>query len=456
MNHSLIEFYRCPEDAAKFALSGKLSEESGFFRLGDAICYGKCSGGLPASSPAEQLYDAEEHVQHDGHAIHLPFDPSQVLDNLRLERYMVNMGQARKSSIKNLLRRVYYLFRPALHVSVRKHIQRAHLRGWDTTPFPRWPVDFSVENIQEKMMVLALQAGNAKRIPFIWFWPQGYSNGLIMTHDVETRWGKDFCKSLMDIDDLFGVKSSFQVVPEERYSVSNNFLQGIRDRGFEINVHDLNHDGLLFQDRQEFLRRAKRINKYVQEFQTQGYRSGVMYRNQEWYDAFQFSYDMSVPNVAHLDLQRGGCCTVMPYFNGNILELPVTTTQDYPLFNILGDHSINLWQEQIQLIRKKYGLISFIIHPDYIRRKKPRDTYIALLQYLSKLRSEGNIWFTLPAEVNRWWRERSQMKLCKYGDTYEIVGLGKERACLAYASLTEGRLTYALEKDLAIANQAAH
>ncbi len=39
-----------------------------------------------------------------------------------------------------------------------------------------------------------------------------------------------------------------------------------------------------------------------------------MYREQRWFDAFEFSYDMSVPNAAHLEPQRGGCCTVMPYF----------------------------------------------------------------------------------------------------------------------------------------------
>jgi hypothetical protein len=26
-----------------------------------------------------------------------------------------------------------------------------------------------------------------------------------------------------------------------------------------------------------------------------------------------FAYDMSIPNVAHLDPQRGGCCTIMPF-----------------------------------------------------------------------------------------------------------------------------------------------
>ncbi len=80
-----------------------------------------------------------------------------------------------------------------------------------------------------------------------------------------------------------------------------------------------------------------------------------MYRDQEWFDALEFSYDMSVPNVAHLEPQRGGCCTVMPYFVGDILELPLTTIQDYSLFHILGDYSIDLWKEQIDLILRRTG-----------------------------------------------------------------------------------------------------
>ncbi len=61
---------------------------------------------------------------------------------------------------------------------------------------------------------------------------------------------------------------------------------------------------------------------------------------------------MSVPNVAHLDPQRGGCCTVMPYFIGDILEIPVTTIQDYTLFNILNDFSTRIWKEQTAIIRE--------------------------------------------------------------------------------------------------------
>ncbi len=35
-----------------------------------------------------------------------------------------------------------------------------------------------------------------------------------------------------------------------------------------------------------------------------------------------------------------------PYFVGKILEIPLTTSQDYSLFQILNDYSIDLWKKQ--------------------------------------------------------------------------------------------------------------
>jgi hypothetical protein len=110
----------------------------------------------------------------------------------------------------------------------------------------------------------------------------------------------------------------------------------------------------------------------------------------------KFDYDMSIPNVAHLDPQRGGSCTIFPFFIGNIIELPVTTTQDYSLLHILSDYSTGLWQKQVALIREKHGLISFIIHPDYIIPKRARRVYSELLLDLSQLHSRGETWIALP------------------------------------------------------------
>jgi len=169
-----------------------------------------------------------------------------------------------------------------------------------------------------------------------------------------------------------------------------------------------------------------------------------MYRNIDWYDALDFSYDMSIPNMAHLDPQQGGCCTVLPFFIGNIVELPLTTTQDYSLFNILNDYSIRLWKEQIALIRQQHGLISFIVHPDYIIDQSARRVYTELLCYLHELRSKGGTWIALPSEIASWWRLRSELKLVKSGGAWRIEGTGSDRARLAYAVMVNDRISYKL------------
>ena len=103
---------------------------------------------------------------------------------------------------------------------------------------------------------------------------------------------------------------------------------------------------------------------YARRFNAAGFRSAALYRNLEWLQTLDFSYDMSVPSVGHLEAQRGGCCSVFPFFAGRMVELPLTTTQDYSLFHILKDHSIELWKKQLELITERHGLASFITHPE--------------------------------------------------------------------------------------------
>jgi len=445
MNDCLIQYYRCPEHYARLALRGPLSETNGFFRLGpDTVCYGKCSGHSPADSASGILHDALHDTTIDGNTIHLPFDLKQVVENLRYELYSGEHtnGNGLKTQA---LTKAYYLIRPLLPVSVRKYIQKWRLRGWDQLPFPHWPVDRTVDQMFEQVMLLSLRSQSADRIPFIWFWPDGARSCAIMTHDVETAIGRDSCAYLMDMDETFGIKAAFEIVPQQRYEVTSDFLKSIRQRGFEIVVHDLNHDGRLFSNREQFLERVASINAYKEQFGSIGFRAAILYRKQSWFNDLNFDFDMSVPNVAHLDPQRGGCCTVMPYFVGKILELPVTTTQDYTLFHILNDYSINLWQKQIDLIMEKHGLISFIVHPDYIGAPRERNIYQALLSHLADLRKERALWITTPGEVNRWWRQRAEMKLVEDRHGLRIDGEGNERARIAYASENNGRIAYTVE-----------
>ena len=444
MNRTFLDYYRCPEEFGRCFLDGKPPQDLGYFQFGpEAICYGSVSKGTARRSADGQLHNALNDVVVERGELHLSFDSDEVVDNLRLERYC--LGSRGHSFLTGALAsKLYYLARPLLGVSVRRHLQRLRLADWSSIRFPRWPVDRTVEQVHETMLRLSLQAHNGKRVPFIWFWPEGFPSCAVVTHDVETVKGRDYCPPLMDINESFAIKSSFQLIPEDRYALSPSFIESILSRGFEVNVHDLNHDGRLFATEANFFNRAGRINEYGRAFGAHGFRSGALYRNVAWYGALEFSYDMSVPNVAHLDPQRGGCCTVMPYFIGKILELPVTTTQDYSLFNILNQYSIDHWKRQVGQIMEKHGLATFIVHPDYIVEQRARDTYKSLLAFLAELRSEGRTWIALPREVNQWWRARNQMKLVRQGNNWVIEGPEKDRARIAYAVLEGDRLAYDL------------
>jgi hypothetical protein len=377
--------------------------------------------------------------------VQLPFDPVQVVNNLRFEFYKSASSIDRKEiDASGWIRSIYYFVRPLMAIGVRKHLQRRYFRGWEDIPFPKWPVDFTTERILEELLILTMRSRNIRNVPFIWFWPEGAPSCAIMTHDVETPAGLDFCNDLMDINDSFGIKAAFQLIPEKRYAVPQILIDAIPARGFELNVHDLNHDGHLMKSREEFLRRAGHINRHGKAFKASGFRSAMLHRKLEWYDALDFSYDMSVPNVAHLDPQRGGCCTVFPFFNGNLLELPVTMTQDYSLFHILQDYSLDRWKQQISLIMENHGLMNFIVHPDYILETREREVYRALLDYLRTLKQRDGVWLALPGEVNQWWRERSEMKLVRDNGGWRIEGQGRERARIAYAQEEDGRVVFKL------------
>lgn len=434
---AFLEYFRCPPAFAPLKVISHSSVREGFFRFGSTLCFGKIDAAACTHAADSRLLDAVSATQTSlGSGVRLPFNPTEVIENLRRERYLVSRGRERR------LRSLYYFVRPVLPSAIRRSLHQYVFGRRRASVFPAWPVDCSVEQILWSLMELVIRATDVREIPFIWFWPEGKSCAAMMTHDVEEENGAAHCDMLMDLDEGFGVKASFQLVPEGRYQDVEALVARIRKRGFETNIHDLDHDGRLYEQVGRFQKRARKINAYAQKFSMQGFRAGAMHRNQEWFDMLEFQYDMSVPTVAYLEPQSGGCCTVTPYFVGDVLELPLTTVQDHSLFFILCEHSIDLWQRQIEIISAHHGLISFIVHPDYILGERERALYCELLQYLSKQRDEQNIWLALPSEINQWWRERSKMELVRERNAWQIRGTGCERARLAYARIVDGRLNY--------------
>ena len=437
---AFLDYFRCPREFAPFRLAGQLSGCEAFFVFDSTRCYGKTTAGPHASNVTGRWFDATPAIT-SGTDIPLFFSPTEVVENFRRERYLTTANTQRR------LRNLYYFLRPVLPFGIRKLLQQSVFRSRNRS-FPRWPIDCSVEQIFESLMELAIHATGASEIPFIWFWPDGKNCTAMITHDVEEENGAGYCNVLMDLDDSFGVKAAFQLVPEGRYGGVENLVTRIRARGFETNIHDLDHDGRLYDHVEQFQRRARKINEYARRYSMEGFRAGAMRRNQEWFGMLEFQYEMSVPTVSHLEPQSGGCCTVTPYFVGDVLELPLTTVQDHGLFYILDERSIDLWKQQIDVISAHHGLISFIIHPDYVIRGNERGLYHELLEYIARLREGGATWLALPGEINRWWRERSKMQLVREQDGWRIHGAGRERARLAYATIVNGKLNYRIEQKL--------
>jgi hypothetical protein len=440
------DYYRCETDVVQFESSPALASTSGYFTLNGRRLYGRPPFGVrPSRDLTAVLPEVSAAVERTDHGVRLPFDLAEVVTNLREERYSENGHRLlTRMASAPVAENLYYHLRPMLPVSVRRHLQQFRLRDWQRIEFPRWPVDTTVDDLMRDAMKLALQVSGMTEIPFIWFWPDGAPSCTMLTHDVEGASGLAFCERLMDIDARYGFHASFQLIPEGPNDVWP-YAADIRARGGEVNLHDLNHDGRLYWDKAQFLDRSRRINEHARQHGCRGFRSGAMYRQQAWYQAFDFEFDMSVPNAAHLEPQRGGCCTVLPYFVGDILELPLTTVQDYSLFFILREYSIDLWREQIAAIRAQNGLISVISHPDYLIGDEERAVYEQLLAHLASLRDAGETWAAQPAEISQWWRKRRAMTLHQEGASWRIEGPDAARARVARASLDGERLVYTID-----------
>ena len=276
VNPALLDYYRFPADLFLNAETNghSVSGSAGFFQFGAGnVCYGRCQTGVAAGIEGCEKFDALKDVRRENGTIQLPFDFGEVVENLRRERYREKSIHGSKLFTESdTARAFYYLVRNYLPVSIRRELQRGYFRDWKELPFPAWPVDATVDHLHETYLRLFMEVNGLRKVPFIWFWPDGAPNCLIITHDVETSAGRDFTSQLMDLDDSYGFKASFQVVPEMRYEVPNEYVSEIRNRRFELNVHDLNHDGRLFVERQEFLRRAARINAFIRQYESRGFR----------------------------------------------------------------------------------------------------------------------------------------------------------------------------------------
>ena len=140
-------------------------------------------------------------------------------------------------------------------------------------------------------------------------------------------------------------------------------------------------------------------------------------------------YDSSFPDTDPFEPQAGGCCSILPYFLGDLVELPITLVQDHTLWEILARDTIDLWTDKSDWIVANGGLINLITHPDYLDTPARLRMYEEFLEYLKA--QEGG-WFALPREVAAWWRTRAGLRCVEDEAGAGIEGEGAEEAALSW------------------------
>jgi len=307
-----------------------------------------------------------------------------------------------------MLAKYYYLLRPLIPRRLQIFLRSKLIQSLLPNTVEVWPI----------------LKGSEKK-PANWNgWPDGKEFALVITHDVEHQKGYDRVIKLMEIEKRLGFVSSFYLVPERDYKVEKKLLNTLKENGFEYGVHGLYHDGKLFSTEEEFLKRAKKINNYLKDWNTVGFRAPSMQNNLDWIGALEIEYDLSTFDTDPFEPQNDGVGTIFPFWvenkrnkNGGYIEIPYTLPQDFLLFILMKEKTINIWKKKIDWIVQNNGLVQFDVHPDYLdfsgKSNKLEEfsieIYKELLNYIKDSYS-GQYWLTLPYNLAKFWKEKIESK----------------------------------------------
>lgn len=371
-------------------------------------------------------------------SILLPFDPDQVIANFWSERFGTLGSPSLTTTMSGLARRGYYRLRPLLPRQLQIRSRQLFSRVQQRAPFPRWPVEPALHDVYELLFdVMATVVG--ERIPHVSIWPHGHSWALVLTHDVETAVGYDNLHRLRDLELSLGLRSSWNFVPR-RYDVDDRVVHELQNDGFEVGVHGLYHDGRDLADLRTFRERLPAIRGYARRWNAVGYRSPAMHRVWEWMPELPFTYDSSYPDTDPYQPIPGGCCSLLPFHIGPLVEIPLTMPQDFVMFDLLQQTDEALWTEKLQHVRRYGGMAVILTHPDYMLDDRRQAAYE---RFLDSVRDEAGVWHALPSKVAAWWRRRAMSSVQRVDGAWRVVGPADGEAHVAFsgvpAALSESR-----------------
>jgi hypothetical protein len=398
-------------------------------------------GGVGTGSwqPVEPLLDGDGRRiasvwrdRRDGSVL-LPFDPGDVMTTLWSERYRTLQRRPARAAARWAALQAYYRVRPALPRDVQLRLRRAFTRVQGRAGFPRWPVEDGLHDLYGWLFgVLAGLAGQP--VPWLDLWPHGRSWALVLTHDVETSAGSQQRQLLRDPERELGFLSSWNLVAE-RYQLDEAMVRALQDEGCEIGVHGLRHDGRDLGSRRLLESRLPAMRRAADRWGAVGFRSPATQRRWEWMPRLGFAYDTSSTDTDPYEPQPGGCCTVLPFFNEDMVELPITLPQDHTLFSILGRPDGALWLHKARHIRDLGGMVLVLTHPDYAADPRVVDAYRSLLTAFA---ADPTVWHALPREIAAWWRRRAASTLTLEDGRWAVAGPAAGEGRVRVGGIPEG------------------
>ena len=416
----------------------------GSYRLKNFTFFGHVAVGTTAPGALSQLghgwHHAEQITDSEGQPravvwrdsegnVFLPFDPAEVMQRFWSETYRQVGRSAMALRGRAALVRGYYLARPALPRKVQLRLRREFTRVQAKASFPGWPFEDSLHDLYAWLFgLLAELAG--RPVPFVDLWPDGRSWALVLTHDVETDAGCRSLDLLRGPERELGYRSSWNFVPL-RYTVADDTIRRLREEGCEVGVHGLRHDGHDLGSRRLMAKRLPAMREYADRWQAVGFRSPGTQRQWELMPLLGFDYDSSYSDTDPYEPQPGGCCSYLPYFNGDMVELPITLPQDHTLFSILQNPDADVWVKKAEHLRERQAMVLALTHPDYATDHRVAEGYRSLL---AGLHGDSTVWHALPSEVATWWRERARSVVSGAGDQWRIEGPAAASGRIRFAS----------------------
>jgi hypothetical protein len=373
--------------------------------------------------------------QDQSGSIFLPFDPGEAMRTFWSEEY-ARIGRSPLSrGSRTALVRGYYLVRPAVPRHVQLRLRRAFARVQARSDFPKWPLEDSLDVLYEWLFRLVVEIAG-RPVPFLDRWPDGRSWALVLTHDVETEAGCSDIELLRTPERRLGYRSSWNFVPL-RYQVDEHTVRALQREGCEVGVHGLRHDGRDLGSPRLLARRLPEMRKYADRWQAVGFRSPATQRQWDLMPRLGFDYDSSYTDTDPYEPQPGGCCTYLPYFNENMIELPITLPQDHTMFSILENPDARVWLKKAQHLRERQGMVLALTHPDYARDERVREGYRSLLE---SFHGDSTVWHALPREVASWWRQRACSTLRRTDGGWCIDGPASARGRIQHAAAASVRV----------------